>query len=132
IDKVVLINVDAVLTRRPDATVLLSALRFQETRIPGTAPGLQQFACFIEHQHRWRSHTATVNLPIRPRKSERTDRLALGVSARYALHPAIRGCNRARTVVNPDLVVLVDGYSANIADHPVVGQRLGPSRIDHK
>ena len=35
IDKVVLIDVDAMLTRRPDTTVLLTALCVQETRITG-------------------------------------------------------------------------------------------------
>src|SRR5258708_6791880 len=38
IDKVVLINVDSVLTRRPDATVLHAALSLQEARITWTAP----------------------------------------------------------------------------------------------
>src|SRR5882762_4738213 len=132
IDKVVLINVDAMLTRRPDATVLLAALSLQEARITRTAPGLQQFACFVEHEHRRRGLAAAVNLAIRPRESERADRIALRVRARYALHPAIRGGDRTGTVVNPYLVMLVDGYSANIADHPVVGQRLWPGRIEHK
>src|ERR1700730_18845905 len=84
IDKVVLINVDAMLTRRPDATVLLAALSLQEARITRTAPGLQQFACFVEHEHRRRGHTTTVNLPIRPRESQGADRLALRVRAPYA------------------------------------------------
>src|ERR1700730_1918596 len=132
IDKVVLINVDPVLTRRPDATVLLAALSLQEARITWTAPGLQQFACFVEHEHRRRGHTTTVNLPIRPRESERADRLALRVGARYALHPAISGGDRTGTVVNPDVVVLIDGDSADIADHPAVVPGLQPSRIEHK
>src|SRR6202521_5471402 len=125
IDKVVLINVDAMLTRRPGTTVLLAALSLQEARITRTAPGLQQFACFVEHEHRWRGHTAAVNLSIRPRKSERADWLALRVRARYALHPAIGGADRTGTVINPDMVVLIDGNSSNIADHPVVRQRVG-------
>src|SRR6202521_6482968 len=74
IDKVVLIHVDAMLPRRPDAAVLLAALRLQETRITWTAPGLQQFPCFVEYENRRRGHTAAVNLPIRPRESERADR----------------------------------------------------------
>ena len=60
VDEVVLIDVDAMLARRPDATVLLAALRLQEARITRTAPGLQQFACFVEHEHRRRGHTAAV------------------------------------------------------------------------
>src|ERR1700731_3457180 len=93
INKIVLINVDPVLPRRPDATLLLAALAPEEARITPAAPGLQQFARFVEHEHRWRRHTATVNLSIRTRESERADWLALRVSARYALHPAIGGAD---------------------------------------
>ena len=100
IDKVVLINVDAMLTRRPDATVLLTALSLQEARITRAAPGLQQFACFVEYENRRRWHTAAVKLPIRPRESERADRLALRVRARYALHPAIGGADRLESHTN--------------------------------
>src|SRR6202158_6273874 len=132
IDKVFLIDVDPVLTRRPDATVSLAAFRLEEAWIARTAPGLQQFACFVDHENRRRGHTAAVNLPKRSRESERADRIALRVRARYALHPTIGGADRTGTVVNPDVVVLIDGYSADVADHPVVGQRLGPSRIEHK
>src|SRR5438105_4682114 len=132
IDKVVLINIDAMLTRRPEATVLLAALSLQVARITRTAPGLQQFACFVEHENRRRGHAAAVNLSIRPRESKRADRRALHVRACYTLHPAVSRGDRTGTVENPDVVVLIDGYSADIADHPVVGQRLGPSRIKHK
>ena len=64
--------------------------------------------------------------------SERADRLALGILARCALHPAILRADRTGAVVNPDLVVLIDGDSADIADHPVVRQRLRPGRIEHE
>src|SRR5260370_34287361 len=86
IDKIVLIDINPMLTRRPDATRLLAAFRLQKTRIAGTAPGLQQFAGFVEHEHRWSRHTAAVNLSVGSRKSERADRIALRIRASRALH----------------------------------------------
>ena len=35
-------------------------------------------------------------------------------------------------MVDPDLVVLVDGDAADVADHPMVRQRLRPGRVEHK
>src|SRR5258706_8149878 len=116
IDKIVLIDITPMLTCRPDATCLLAAFRLQKTRITGTAPGLQQFARFVEHEHRWGRHTAAVNLSVGSRKSERADRIALRVRARSALHPAISGTDRSRSMVNPDVVVLINGNSADVAD----------------
>ena len=34
------------------------------------------------------------------------------------------------TVVDPDVVVLIDGQTGDAAHLPLVGQRLGPARID--
>src|SRR5260370_1471402 len=95
IDKIVLIDINPMLTRGPHATSLLAAFRLQKTRITRTAPGLQQFAGFVEHEHRWSGHTAAVNRSVGSRKSERADRIALRIRARRALHPAISGADRS-------------------------------------
>src|SRR5579872_1716384 len=120
------------LTRGPHATVLLAAFCLKEIRIARTAPGLHQFSGFVEYQHRWRGHTAAVNLPIRPRKSKHADRIALRVLAGDPFHSTIGGADRTGTVVNPDVIVLIDGNSADVANHPVVRQRLRPRRIEYK
>src|SRR5260370_22618289 len=91
IDKIVLINVDPMLTCRPDTTCLLAAFRLQKTRITGTAPGLQPFARFVEHEPRWGRHTAAVNLSVRSRTSDHAYRIALRSRARTTLHPDISG-----------------------------------------
>jgi hypothetical protein len=37
---------------------------------------------------------------------------------------------RARPLVDPDMVLRVDRHAADLAHDPIVGQRLGPERID--
>src|SRR5260370_10722782 len=88
IDKIVLIDINPMLTRRPHATSLLAPFRLQKTRITGTAPALQQFAGFVEHEHRWSGHEEPANSPIRARKSQPVDRISLRIRARRAPHPA--------------------------------------------
>src|SRR4051812_30920160 len=64
--------------------------------------------------------------------SERADRLALRVLACRALHPAVLSADRAGAVINPDLVVLVDGDAADVPDHPMVRQWLRPCGVEHE
>ena len=132
VNKIVVIDVDAVLARRPEAAVGLTAFGFQKIRIARAAPGLQQFASGVEHEDRRRRRAAAVDLAVGPRMTERADRFALLVFARGALHAAVLRADRARAVINPDLVVLVDGDTADVADHPMVRQRLRPCGVEHE
>ena len=59
--------------------------------------------------------------------SERADRTAFGVLARRVQRSGIGGGEGAGTMVNPDVIALIDKQSANVADDPIVRQRLGVS-----
>ena len=84
VDEVVMVDEDAVLPCRPVASVLRAAFLFEEIRIAGTAPRLQEVPVLVELQHRGRRDTATRQLAVGPRMPERADRIAPSVLARFA------------------------------------------------
>ena len=67
---------------------------------------------------------------VRPRLPERVDRNALGIRSHARQSPGRARVERPRPVIHPDVVVGVDGNTADLADPPVVGQRLRPAGID--
>src|SRR5262245_52580356 len=74
-------------------------------------PALDEGAVGVELHDRWRRRTALV--------ARRAEGGALLVFA-----------ERARTLQYPDVIVGVDGHAGNLPEQPVVGQRLGPERVD--
>src|SRR5690606_28813236 len=77
VNEVVMIDVDAVLARRPEAALVLTALVFEKTRVARASPGLQQVACLIELEHGGCRHAAAIKLTKGPPEAHRADRVAL-------------------------------------------------------
>ena len=133
IDEIVLIYIDAMFARRPDAAILLAALGLQETRIPRPAPSLQHISILVELQHRWRRCATTGEPSVRSRETHGANRLAFCILARDALHSAVGGGDeRTRAMIHPNVIVPVDVHSTDVADDPVVRQRLGPGGIEYE
>jgi hypothetical protein len=65
----------------------------------------------IEHDHR-RRRTAT----LAPR--------------RVLLRPKFAIAQRSRPLHDPDVTALVDSDTRDLTENPVVGERLGPERVD--
>src|SRR5207249_5603196 len=108
VDEVVVIDKDAVLTRGPDAPVFLAASLFQKAGITRTTPGLQQIPRFVELEHRRRGEAAAGKLPVRSWVSDRANRPAPCVLARFAKRPGIGRGERPGTVVNPNMIMPID------------------------
>ena len=72
--------------------------------------------------------------PFGAHLAEAVDRLALLVlrAGQRPFQPGLFGGHGARPVVDPDMVVLVDIEPADLAENPVVRQRLRPGGIDHE
>ena len=100
-DKALVVDQDGVLLQRPVVAEVVA----------GAAPRLHDVAGLVEHQHRRRRHAA-----FRARRIERCAFLVVG--------------QRARPLKHPDVVLRVDGDAADLAEDPVVRQRLRPVRID--
>ena len=98
-DEIIVIDVDAVLGRRP----IVALAR--------PAPVLHQVAGLIEHQHRRGRHAA----PHR---------------RRTFLGRALALVERTRALHDPDIVEAVGADARDLAEQPVVRQRLRPERID--
>ena len=79
----------------------------------GAAPGAQQVAVAVEFQH-WRRGDAA----FRARRRQRGAFLVVG--------------QRARPVDQPDMALPIDGDAADLAEDPVVRQRLWPGRVDRE
>ena len=77
----------------------------------GEAPALDEVAVGVELHDRRRRRAAFV-----ARRLQRGAFLVVG--------------ERARPLQHPDMVVGIDGDARHLAQQPVVGQRLGPERID--
>ena len=127
-DVVVLIDVDSVLAVGPDAACLRLAFTADETGIGRTAPGAQQLAVGIELQNRGRGFAAIGDGAILARLADAVDRLALfiGGAGRGSFESSLVVGQRARPVVDPDMIMLVDIEPADLAEQPVVRQRLRP------
>src|SRR6516162_8542307 len=132
VDEIIVIYVNSVLARRPDAPILLAAFVLEEAWIGRPAPSLQQVPRFVELEDRWRRSTAASKLAVRPPEAEWADRIAFRVLTPCTLCTAIGGAKRTGTMVNPDVVTPVHEDSADVADNPVVRQGLGPGRVEHK
>ncbi len=78
----------------------------------GTAPRLHEIAGRIELQHRRRRHAA-----LAERRLLRRADLVARVERVVAVH-------------DEHVIVRVHAHADDVAEHPVVGQRLGPERID--
>ena len=78
-----------------------------------TAPMADEIAGLIEDEHRRRRH-ATLGL------------------RRILLGGAIALGQRARTLHHPDVIEAIDPDAGDLPEDPVVGQRLGPERVDHE
>src|SRR5439155_8521053 len=79
--------------------------------LPGTAPGAQQVALGVEFQHRRRRDTA-----FRSGRRQACTFFIVG--------------ERTRPVYYPDMALGIDGDAAELAENPVVRQRLWPRRLD--
>src|SRR5215472_1621282 len=112
-DRVVVVGVAA----DPDKATLvdLDAVLASDPLIAfaGATPGAQQIAVHVEFQHRRCRHAA-----FRARRIERCAFLVVG--------------QRARAMDHPDVALPVDGDAADLADDPVVRQRLWPGGVDRK
>ena len=133
INEVVLVDVDAVLACGPSAAVLFRvALILQEARVARAAPGLEQFAGLIELKNGRRGHAAAVQLAVRTRETEVADRASASVLRSGTLHSTVGGANGTRTVIDPDMIVLIDSDTTDVTNDPMMRQRLRPRRIEHK
>ena len=81
--------------------------------LAGAAPVADQVAGLVEHQHR------------------RRGRAALGLR-RILLGGEIALVERARPLHHPDVIEAIDPDAGDLAEQPVVGQGLGPERIDQE
>src|SRR3984957_5352963 len=75
-----------------------------------SAPAAQQIAVAVELQHRWRRHAA-----FRARRRQRCPFLVVG--------------QRAWAMDDPDVALRIDCDATDLAEDPVVGQRLWPRRV---
>ena len=117
----------------PGAAVLFRvALILQEARVARAAPGLQQFAGLIELKNGRRGHAAAVQLAVRTRETEVADRASASVLRSGTLHSTVGGANGTRTVIDPDMIVLIDSDTTDVTNDPMMRQRLRPRRIEHK
>ena len=133
-DVVVLVDINAMLAVGPDAACLRLAFAADETGIGRTAPGAQQLAVGIELQHGRSGFAAIRDGAIGAHLAQPVDRLALLVGgARHGpFQPGLVVGHGARPVVDPDMVMRVDIEPADLAQKPVVRQRLRPCGIDHE
>ena len=76
------------------------------------APVAHHVAVVVELEHGRRSHAAV----------DRHRRIGLGLD--------LAGVERGGAVHNPDVVAFVDRDADGRPDDPVVGQRIGPQRVD--
>ena len=77
----------------------------------GAAPGAHQIAGLVEDENRRRGNAA----------------LGLG---RIVFGGTLAGAQRTRPMDDPDTIEPVDRDAGDLADDPVVGQRLRPQRVD--
>ena len=133
-DVIVGIDIDAMLVARPDAAVGSAAVPVEPARIGRPAPGAQQLAGGIEFQHRGRSHAAVGARPVRTFEAQAVDGNLLAVQGtRHRwLKPGFVIGQAARAVENPYMVVTIDEHAADLAQEPVMRERLGPGGIDHE
>ena len=125
IDEAVVVDEDAVLAGRPDAAVLPLAL----VGIGRAAPGAQQLSVRIELHHRRRRQAAVAKCAVGARIAERVDGLSvLGLVGGAGQRRLVVG-QRARPLVDPDVIVGRDVEAADLADDPVVGQLLRPAGV---
>ena len=75
-----------------------------------SAPGAHHVAGLIEHDHRRRRATA-----LAPRRVLLRTKLAIA--------------QRARTLHDPDVPALVDSDAGDLAENPVIRERLRPERV---
>ena len=132
VDEALVIDEDAVLARRPGAAVLDAALLVEEAGVGRAAPRLQQVAGLVELEHRRRRHAAPGQLAVRARVADGADREALRVFTSSTQRAGVGGRERPRAVVDPDVIAAVHVHPADVADDPVVRQRLGPGRVEHE
>ncbi len=133
VHEIVVIHEDAVLARRPEAAVRLAAVLVEESRIGGSAPGREQVAFAVELEHgRRRDTAARAAFGVRSWMAERADRHTLVVRRRPRHRAGRARVERPRPVIDPDVVVRVHGNTADLADPPIVRQRLRPACIHHE
>ena len=120
IDEAVVVDEDAVLAGRPDATVFHPAL----PRIGRTAPGAQQLARRIELHDRRRGHAAIAKNAVGPRETQHVNGLSVLVLVRGIGQRRFVVGQRARPLVDPDVIIGRDVEAAHLSDDPVVGQLL--------
>src|SRR5262249_14889714 len=130
VDEIVVVDEDPVFAGRPEAAVLLAALVLQKSWIRRPAPGLQQVARLVELKDRRRRETAPGHLTVRTGVTDGADRIAVRVLAGGAERAGVGRVERARTVIDPDVVVPIDEQPADVADDPVVRQRFRPAWIN--
>ena len=128
IDEAVVVHEDPVLAGRPDATVLGPAL----AGIGRAAPRAQQLAARIELHDRGRRTAAVAEGPVRTGKAHDVDGLpVLHLVGGIGQRRLVVG-QRARPLVDPDVIVGRDIEAADLAEDPVVGQLLRPARVGDK
>ena len=100
---------DVALARRPRGCPATAAI----VALPGSAEARDQLAGRVELEH------------------ERRGRAADARGRRGQHHSLLVGFERVGAAVHdPDVILRVDGDAGDRAEHPVVGQRLRPERID--
>jgi hypothetical protein len=133
-DVVAMVDIDAVLDVGPDAACFLLAVIGQPARVGRTAPRAQQLTVGVEFQHPGRGTAAIRTKAIDTSLAQPIHFLPLGVgNAGQSLYKTgfiIR--HGARSIVDPDVIVQVDIQAANLAENPVIWQRLWPSGIDYE
>src|SRR5450631_2651069 len=122
------------LTTRPDAARLRLTLAPDKTRIGWTAPGTQQLSVGVQFQDGRRSLAAIGEGAIQTHLAQPVDRLTV-LTAR-ARHRSFKSGlfvrHRARAVVHPDVVMLVDVEPSYLAQEPVIREGLRPCGIDNE
>src|SRR5690606_1468034 len=130
VDEVVVVYEDPVLPSGPLAAVLLTAPLLQEPGVGGAAPRLKEVALFVELEDRRRGYAAARVLPVGPGMAEGAHRITVGVRAHRSERAGLVGVQRTGTMIDPDVVVLIDEQTADLPEPPVVRQGLRPTGID--
>ena len=125
IDEAVVVDEDAVLAGRPDAAVFHPAL----PGIGRTAPRAQQLARRIELHDRRRGHAAVAENAVRPRESHHVDGLSVLVLVRRIGQRRFVVGQRARPLIDPDVIIGRHIEAAHLSDDPVIRQLLRPARV---
>src|SRR5262249_51941916 len=113
--EVVMVDIDSVLTRWPDASVCFPAF-LVEGGIGGPPPCRHQVSGFVELQYGGRRHATSGQLPVGPTEPQRSGRFSFVVLSRDRQPAAVGRTQGARTMVDPDVIVSIDVQASHVAD----------------